>query len=178
MGADDVVSSQVPAETASPLANATPSPKPGSVAALTGADLAIERDLATLAKGNSSGATSGMLLAVSYLLPCLLFGLSLVDRKRRAVDPVLVKLRKSLDSQRRRILAATSLSGRDREREFADALREMLALVPDARSSALESFLGECDALVYAPEGTGALSDEPLAERARNHAEQILERVR
>ena len=145
--------------------------------ALTGADLAIERDVATLGKGSSSSAASGMLLAGSYLVPCLLLGLSLVDRRRRAVDPAIVRLRKSLESQRKRIAAAAALSGREQAREFADVLREMLAQVPDARSPALESFLGECDALVYAPGEARSQSGEPLDERARSHAEQILERV-
>ena len=100
-----------------------------------------------------------------------------MDRKRRAVDPAVVRLRKSLESQRKRIFAATALSGREQAREFSDALRQMLAEVADARSPALESFLGECDALVYAPGEAGAQSGEPLDERARSHAQHILERV-
>ena len=156
---------------------ATAEPEPDAVIALTGADLAIERDVATLEKGSSASGTQ-ILLAMSYLVPCLLLGLSLVERKRRAVDPPLVRLRKSLESQRRRIDAATALSGREQAREFAAALRGMLAAAPDARSPALESFLGECDALVYAPGEAGAKFDEPLEELARSHAQNIVERVK
>jgi len=178
VGADDVVRSEAPAETGSPLAPETSFQEPDTVVALTGADLAIEQDVATLARGSSSGETSGALLAACYLVPSLLFGLSLLDRKRRAVDPALLRVRKSLDSQRKRIIAAASLSGRDQAREYADALREMIALLPDSRSPELESFLGECDALIYAPQGTEARSDEPLGDRALQHTESILEQAR
>ncbi len=179
VGADDVVSGDASSEqeSAPATAIATAEPEPDAVIALTGADLAIERDVATLGRGSSSAAGNGILLAVSYLAPCLLLGLSLVDRKRRAADPTLVRLRKSLESQRKRIYAATALSGREQAREFADALRGMLAAIPDARSPALESFLGECDALVYAPGEARAQSGESLDRRARSHARHILERV-
>lgn len=182
VGADDVVSGDTSAEQGQEPAPTPPdaiaASEPEVVTALTGADLAIERDVATLARGSSSATSFGMLLALGYLAPCLLLGLSLVDRKRRAVDPALVRLRVSLESQRRRISAAAALSGREQARELSDALREMLAEVPDARSPALESFLGECDALIYAPDEAGAQSGEPLAERARGHAQHIAEHAR
>ncbi len=181
VGADDVVSGDTSGEHEQESAPTTSTsigkPESEALIAPTGADLAIERDVATLAKGSSSAASFEMLLAVGYLVPCLLLGLSLLDRKRRAVDPALVRLRVSLESQRKRISAAAALSGREQAREFADALRGMLAEVPDARSPALESFLGECDALVYAPGEAGAQSGEPLDERARSHAERIRKQV-
>jgi len=176
VSADDVVSASAPesAEEQPTPTTTTGKTKSTAVMVTTGADLAIERDITTLSRGSSSATSSKMLLVSCYLAPCLLFGLSLLDRRRRAVDPALVKQRKSLESQRKRIVSAASLSGREQAREFADALREMLALAPDARSPALESFLGECDALVYAPNEAGAGSGEPLEERARSYAEEIL----
>ena len=195
VGADDVVSAAPSADPGPALresgrelskpgeapTTASAVSDPRAVTALTGADLAIVRDVARLAMGSSSTVSAGVLLAVGYVAPCLLLGLSFVDRKRRSIDPAVIRLRKSLEVQHKRITAASSLSGRERAREFADALREMTALVPDARSPALDAFLGECDALVYAPgevrSPTGGPSGEPLEERARGHARHIVEQV-
>jgi hypothetical protein len=61
---------------------------------------------------------------------------------------------------------------------MADALRQMLAGVPEARSAEIESFLGECDALVYAPDEAPAASSAKLRERAAALADGIAERTR
>ena len=61
--------------------------------------------------------------------------LAIVDRKRRAVDPAVVELRKHLKTQSRRIRAAAKLPGREGVQEVADALRQMLAKLPEARSA-------------------------------------------
>jgi len=180
--AADVVSgdaSEEPGELAAEPGEAPPPTRePEPAMAVTAADLAIERDVGTLAKSVSSSVTDRMLLAGSYLAPCLLLAVALVDRRRRAVDPALVRLRRHLDAQRRRVVAAAALSGREQARELAGALREMLALVPEAQSAELDALLGECDALVYAPGELRPPAGEPLAERALAYALHILERVR
>ena len=106
------------------------------------------------------------MLAGVYSFSCLLLGIAIVDRKRRAVDPAVVQLRKHLETQSKRIRAAAELPSREGAQEVADALRQMLAKVPEARSAEIESFLGECDALVYAPDEPPAASSAELRERA------------
>jgi hypothetical protein len=115
------------------------------------------------------------LLAGIYSFSFLLLGAAIVDRKRRAVDPAVVQLRQHLKTQSKRIRAAAELPGREGVREIADSLRQMLAKVPEARSAEIESFLGECDALVYAPDDPSAASSAELRERAVTLADRIPE---
>ena len=112
-----------------------------------------------------------------YSFSCLLLGVAIVDRKRRAVDPAVALLRKHLKTQSKRIGAAAKLRGREGVREVADALRQMLAKVPEARSAEIESFLGECDALTYAPDEPPAPSSADLRERAVLLADGISRRA-
>ena len=166
----------------SPSAEAAEAPaaarESGAVLSLTGADLAVERDVARLARGASSQLGGWTLLAGVYSLSCLLLGVAIVDRKRRAVDPAVIQLRQHLKTQSKRIRAAAKLPGREGVREIADALRQMLAKVPEERSAEIESFLGECDALIYAPEEPAAASSAELRERAVALADGIAGQAR
>ncbi|NIV74817.1 MAG: hypothetical protein GWN37_08285, partial [Gammaproteobacteria bacterium] len=83
-----------------------------------------------LARGASSQLGGWTLLAGIYSFACLLLGVALVERKRRAVDPRVLELRKHLKTQSKRIRAAAALPGREGVREIADALRQMLAKMP------------------------------------------------
>jgi hypothetical protein len=154
----------------------------GGVMSFTGADLAIVRDIPTLARGASSQLGGRTRLAGLYLVPCLLLGIALLDRRRRAVDPEVIRLRKRLETQRRRIRAAAKQPGREGVRELADAVRQMLAELPDARSAEIDAFLGKCDALIYAPDAatreSSAVSEAELRERAAYLADAIRSHAR
>jgi hypothetical protein len=177
VSAADVVSGEVEEGRDAPSAGAAELPaaarETGAVLTLTGADLAIERDVAKLARGASSQQRGWTVLAGIYFSSCLLLGIAIIDRKRRAVDPTVVELRKHLETQSKRIRAAAKLPGREGAQEVADAIRQMLAKVPEARSAEIESFLGECDALIYAPGEAPAASSAELREQAVTLADGI-----
>jgi hypothetical protein len=182
VSAADVVSGEAEEGRDVPSAGAAELPaaerETGAVLTLTGADLAIERDVARLARGASSQPGGWTVLAGIYSFSCLLLGVAIVDRKRRAVDPAVVELRTHLKTQSKRIRAAAKLPGREGVQEVADALCQMLAKLPEARSAEIESFLGECDALIYAPDGLPAASSAELREQAVALADGISGRAR
>jgi hypothetical protein len=183
IGAADVIA-EAPADDGEfprePGAERTPEgATPARDLAFTGADLAIERDPALLLRDARSGWGSAMLPGGLYAGTALLVGLALVDRRRRDVDPEVARRRKRVAEELRRIRHARGLPAGEAVAELADALRRMRALVPDAASPELDSFLGECDARSYAPAGgrEDSPSDEPLHERALALGSRIAERV-
>lgn len=147
--------------------------------AFTGADLAIERDPALLLRDARSGWGGAVLPGGLYAGTALLVGLALVDRRRRDVDPELARRRKRVAEELRRIRHARGLPAGEAVAELADALRRMRALVPHAASPELDSFLGECDARIYAPAGgrEDSQSAQLLHERALALGTRIAERV-
>jgi len=183
IGAEDVIA-EVPADDRAPLGEfGGETPREGATPdrdlAFTGADLAIERDPALLLRDARSGWGSALLPGGLYLGAALLVGLALVDRSRRGVDPELVRRRRRVAEELRRIRQARGLPAGEAAAELARALRSMRALVPDAGSPELDSFLGECDASSYAPADgrEGPQRDEPLHERALELGSRIAERV-
>jgi len=147
---------------------------------MTGADLAIERELPRLLRNHGSSSGDRWLWAGLYVGPLALVGLALLERRRAAQDPVLLRRRKLLQAEHGRILAAVKQADRDAAAEISRALRKMLAEAPHARSAALDAFLAECDAVSYAPaEEARALAKRPqFEERARTLSDSILESVR
>lgn len=150
------------------------SPSSGS---LTGADLAIERHLASLARSSASGAGRRAVIAGFYLIPSTMLGLVLLDRRRRSVDPRVLRVRARLSAQGKRIQAAAGLADAEGVREVADALRTMLAEANQVGGAELEAFLGECDARIYAPGEVAPSNPEDWVERAMGFARQIRDRA-
>lgn len=155
-----VGAAEVMSETAEPDAPARtpPSEETGSTApprrtlALTGADLAIERDPTRLLRGSRSSRGGAWLSAGLYTAGVAVLGLAWFDRRRSERDPRLERRRAILEAERRRVRDTAGRSEREAVAEIAGALRRMRAECPDAASAALESFLGECDARSYAPQ--------------------------
>ena len=159
-----------------PEESRAPERRTGSFA-LTGADLAIEKNPATLLAGRG-GSFGGPWVPISlYAGASLLVAAALFDRRRRDVDPAVLRRRRLLDGEVRRIRDAATLPGDESVGELARALRTMLAEVPEARTPELDSFLGECDARSYAPKGrAGAAGADPqLHARALELARRIAE---
>jgi hypothetical protein len=96
------------------------------------------------------------------------------------VDPALIRRRKALRAEHRRIRAAVKQGDRAAAAEVSSALRKMLAEVPQARSTALDAFLAECDAVTYSPalEATVFARRPEFEERARSLSDAILESIR
>jgi hypothetical protein len=142
---------------------------------LTGADLAIERDLARLLRRDANGAQRSWLIAGLYAGALVVLGLAQLDRRRRAVDPALRARRRQVDAELRRIRRAAALPTREAVAELARALRRILAELPDARAPEIDEFLGECDARSYAPAGRhdGASLEPGFHRRAMALAERM-----
>jgi hypothetical protein len=150
-------------------------PRAGSFT-LTGADLAIERDPGRLLGSRGAGFGGPWIPVGLYTGASLLVAAALFDRRRRDVDPAVLRRRKTLEGEIRRIRAAARLPASAAVEEVARGLRRMLAEVPHARTSGLDRFLGECDARSYAPEGRSSDSlDEDFQARAIDLARAIAE---
>jgi hypothetical protein len=148
--------------------------------ALTGADLAIERDVSALLRDRRQAFGGPWVPAGLYAGASLLVVAALLDRRRRDVDPILVRRRRLLDGEARRVRDAARLPADEAVAELARALRRMLAEVPEARTDEVDAFLGECDAHSYAPAGerkAGMLEDDVHA-RALALAMRIAEGAR
>jgi len=145
--------------------------------ALSGADLAIERDPEVLLGSAQVGGVGGWAQAGLYGISLALVGLAVVDRRRRSQDPALLRRQRELAAQVAKIADACALADAECAAEFSRALRRMLAEVPSASAGALrrdvDAFLGECDARSYAPPGQGAELDAVFRERGRELARQI-----
>lgn len=147
--------------------------------ALSGADLAIERDPDLLLRGGRAGGAGGWLEAGLYGFSLVLVAFALADRRRRSVDPALVRQRALLAAQVAKIGQACSLPDAECAAEFSRALRRMRAEVPAAGGETLrgelDAFLGECDARSYAPPGQGAALDDVFRESGRELARRMAE---
>ena len=169
-GADESAEDEIPEE------SRAPERWTGSFAR-TGADLAIEKNPAALLAGRGGPFGGPWVPITLYAGASLLVAAALFDRRRRDVDPALLRRRRLLDGEVRRIRDAVTLPGDESVGELARALRTMLAEVPEARTPELDSFLGECDAQSYAPRGRAraAGADPQLHARALELARRIAE---
>jgi hypothetical protein len=185
--AEDVVSMPIDEDEAveEPPAGVTPSEAvvpeaTTSRVRVSGADLAIERDPAILLRDDGGSLGSPWLWGALYGGPVLLVLLAWLERRRAAVDPAVIRRRKALRAEHRRIRAAVKQGDRAAAAEVSSALRKMLAEVPQARSAALDTFLAECDAVTYSPaeEATAFAQRPQFEERARSLSDAILESIR
>ena len=152
----------------------------GSAFALTGADLAIERDPEVLL-GERGRAPGGLWAPGALYAAALLAVLAAwIDRRRRELDPAVARRRRELGRELERIREASALPPDEAVRQLAQALRRMMAAVPHAAHERLEGFLSECDARSYAPgggDGAAAL-DEAFRARALELGRAIAEQAR
>ncbi|MBW2286932.1 MAG: BatD family protein [Deltaproteobacteria bacterium] len=151
-------------------------PRIRSSFSLTGADLSIEEDSDKLiaARDDRSG-----LRAAAYGGSILALALALGARRRAQIDPQIRRQRAVYQTQRKRIEAARSLPRIEALSEMAAAVREIAAQLPESRSPAVERFLTECDAVIYAPDATTHETLEPeLASLADALLDEMQETLR
>lgn len=115
---------------------------------LTGADLSLEEDSEALVAAHDNRCR---LRIATYGVSLLALALALFVRRRARTDPEVRRRRDVFKTQRKRVEAAKSLPRTEALREMAAAVREIVALLPESRSPAVEQFLEKCDAVVYAP---------------------------
>jgi hypothetical protein len=138
---------------------------------LSGADLAVEPLAGAVLRDSSSGA--GWLLSqlALYGAGFLLIVVALADRKRKDVDPALVARRKNVRRRQESIARAVRLTRPEAAREIADALRALVAELPDVARDEAQAVIAECESIVFAPSGSDdARLDDALIERAKTVA--------
>lgn len=142
--------------------------------ALTGADLAVERDPDVLLRDERTVGSLAPVSLALYAAGLGLLGLGLVDRRRRARDPRLIEREAALRRAAEAVEAALGQTGAESAGALGRALRELIAALPEEAGPEFDRLIEECDALRFAPVGTGteggnvgAGLPEPLRERAR-----------
>ena len=178
IAADDVIRAEAE------VAEATDQESPGDAQAASalpvgGADLAIELDVEVLSRRRTTPG-GPWLPAGLYTGASLLLAAALWDRRRRNVDPAVVRRRRRLQRECARIREAQALPPTDAVAEVARALRSILAETPEATSAELDAFLAECDARSYAPAGRHGDSelDQAFHRRALVLPEAMTEHAR
>jgi len=131
--------------------------------AIENADLSIERDLDTL-RGRRSSAR--LLPPIAYASSLALLAGAFFVRRRAEIDPLVLRRRDVLASALRRVEGAREATGETGLAELAAALREVLAVIPEARSEQSDRILLECEDALYAPTGVSGTLDPELHERA------------
>ncbi|MEK6234049.1 MAG: hypothetical protein N2C14_05000, partial [Planctomycetales bacterium] len=140
--------SNAPRKTDEPKRNAGTS----DAFALSGADLAIERDPTRVLRDARDGQDGAWLRWGVYLGGLALVALAFLDRKRRDAPEETTRRRKLLSAQRRRVEQTLGKPRREAAREIADALRLVAAETPESGRAAAGSVSAECEDVVYAPD--------------------------
>jgi hypothetical protein len=150
---------------------------PGAPLALTGADLAIERDPARLLAADGAGRAGRVAIPTLYAGTLLLVAFAHWDRRRRNIDPAVASRRRRARELVARVEGASALPSAEAAGEIAAALRELRASRPEAPALGLEEVLGECDARAFAPAeaSAGAPLAPALHERALAAARALAE---
>ncbi|MFK7898137.1 MAG: BatD family protein [Myxococcota bacterium] len=135
----------------------------------SGANLAVERDIRVLTTSNASSGEAAAKVLVPALyafgVACLLF--AFWERRRQSADPAVAARKQAFGTARKAIRSAGQLSATEGAGAMGRALRELVAAFPGEDGPAVDALLQECDALRFAPEGTGeAKLPRALVERA------------
>ncbi|MFB3118785.1 MAG: BatD family protein [Myxococcota bacterium] len=144
---------------------------------LTGADLAIERNVELLLRRASAGTRDSWMIAGLYAGSGLLILLAQLDRRRRNVDPAVVARRRRVEGELRRMREASNLPASEAAAEIARAMRALVAEIPDVRRPEIDTLIGECDARSYAPAADRDRSpiDSAFHQRALELAQSLTE---
>ena len=160
-------------------AAASPPQAPGQTRpafTLTGADLSIRQDARQLLRDDRSRWGGGWLEACLYAAGLLLIAAALIDRQRADIPAEIVRRRKALQRQRRRIERALREPPRKAAAEISAALRAMIAERPEAPRQEADATIAACDAVVYAPASEAATTlDASWGPRALAAADQIIQ---
>lgn len=145
---------------------------------LTGADLAIEREVALLVRDARTRWGGRWLPTGVYAGSILAVVLAMLGRRRRDLDPEISARRRRVESELAAIRSAAGAPAAEAAANLARALRRLIAEHPNGHSPELDDLIGECDARAYAPAGSedGAPLDAEFHQRALKLAEQLAER--
>lgn len=149
-------------------------------AAIPGADLWMERDVATVLRGDDERPASWMPAAGLYGFGLLLLASSVRQRQRPLIDPARRRRGEDIVDAKAEVERALALPARSAAGALARSLRRLRALMPDGPSDELDSLLGDLDARSYAPNGSadGSANQDvtlpaDLCARARRVADEL-----
>ena len=111
--------------------------------------MAIEPDPHTLLIDARQPWGGKLIPTTFYGAGILLVALALVDRRLKQVDPEVVRRRKSLRHHHRRIEGAAGMPHGQAVKQIADALRAIVAEVPDADRTEVEAITLPNDGLRF-----------------------------
>jgi hypothetical protein len=177
IGAADVQSVKPPVDRRAQLSPETSgggSPRSGPLV-LTGADLAIERDISKLLRHSSARARGPWLIAAMYVGALAIMLFAQWDRRRRNVDPAVASRRRRVEYEMSRLREAVNFPAAEAANELAGALRALLAEIRNGPRSEIDVLVGECDARSFAPahERDTSPLDPELHRRALELARQL-----
>lgn len=178
VGAGDVVSAEPPEATQEEKeethADKAAPPAGAPAFTLTGADLSVETDLATLRSPATSLLGSPVFVWANYGAGILALAAGFLIRRRRSIDPVRARLARDMRALRARV--ARDAGAKD----VADSLRRMASLRDDTatRPGGLDEVLRALDEMAYAPGGEQAGVPESLRRQALAAADAISEEAR
>ncbi|MBF0173301.1 MAG: BatD family protein [Magnetococcales bacterium] len=156
-----------PPQRESPAPAATDAPTTAAPSAWIGADLALERNVEKLLGGDASTSWFQMVALGGYVGGLGLIGIALWWRRKRQVDPELVRHRGQLHQLAQTVARAQT------PRALADGLRRMAALVAQVPRETLDPLLETLDNLAFAPQGNKEAVPAELKSRAVAFARQM-----
>lgn len=184
ISADDVVSKAAPSRQSDNAGRsgdddgngrdvATATPKTPKYS-LSGADLAIE-PLAGVVLRNEGHWTAGLPLQLGiYGAGFLLIVVALVDRRRKDVAPALIARRRNIRNQQERIGRTARLPQKEAASEIADAMRALVAELPDVARDEAQAVIASCESIVFAPDASSSSRlDSGLIDRAKEVASRF-----
>ncbi|MEM9367610.1 MAG: hypothetical protein AAGD07_16590 [Planctomycetota bacterium] len=141
---------------------------------LTGADLAIESNPARLLRKPRGFLGSATVQAMTYGAGTLLLFFAVWDRRRQQVDPETRRRREIIRDQRRRITDAKSSDAKAAAREISDALRLVMAELPNSDRSMADPVVSRCERALFQPDSTG---DRDISGELADEAIRVIEQI-
>jgi hypothetical protein len=117
---------------------------------LTGANLAVERDLARLLQGAGEGPENHMRVFILYAAGLVLLGFAVFDARRRAADPRILRRMRAFKRAERLVERAFEQAEGEGAATLGRALRELLAELPGEAGADFDQLISECDTLRFA----------------------------
>ena len=146
--------------------------------ALTGANLAVERDPSRLLRDERARGQTRTVAVALYGAGLVFFGFAIFDARRRAADPLVLQRARAFKQAEQAIEKAFALPKEEAAGALGRALRELLAELPDEAGPDFDQLISECDTLRFARgSGSGSANSDaagPLSESLRDRARQLL----
>lgn len=135
--------------------------------AASGANLAVDEDLARVLGASPARRASPLVIPVVYAFASCVLAFAFFDHRRRARDPRELAKSAAFEAATRGLDAAVAEGGTSGASTLGRTLRELVATEPSEATPEIDALVAECDALRFAPAGSGADLPSDLVVRAR-----------